>query len=187
MKMVKESIENVNCVLILWLLDNTANYWRHLENSHPTNHSKYISAKKRRNNSNDHITKDGNNTDIDNEATMSNDELTSLDSATEVYNLTFKRARAMEPTQTQKKLDFPATSKSKLQKFHQVTAEVFAKLGIPHSIIGNKEFRRFLGEFEKLKCSEIVKLQSKYQLKNALLSSAAEFFNQIIKTLQIVS
>jgi hypothetical protein len=162
----------------------TANYWRHLENSHPTTHSEYISAKKRRNNSNDHITKDGNNTDIDNEATMSNDELTSPNSATEVYNLTFKRARALEPTHTQKKLDFPSTSKSKLQKFHQLTAEVFAKLGMPHSIIENKEFRRFLREFEQLKCSEIVKLQSKYQLKNALLSSAAELFNQIIKTLQ---
>jgi len=172
----------------------TANYWKHLKEHHPSMYREYHSAQNNNinnntnNNANNHHDDDNDNHDYHDNKEMDCDEIVERlsEPSMQLENETFnnKRARIGEIKQT--KLEYPSTPNSKIVQFQQFTAEIFAKLGLPHKLIRNKEFRQFLAEFEKLKCSETLKLNfaSRAQHRRYILSSAAELFNGIIKTLQ---
>ena len=151
----------------------TGNYWKHLEKMHPAMYRDYSSARDSNSNSNNHVS-------------MECEEFseTEVKVAENEENEENHNKRPRIGGFKQETLQYPSTSRSKLSKFHQSTAETFAELGLPHSILENKRFRQLFVDFEMLKCSETLKFANKKQHKECILSSAAELFNDVIKTLQ---
>jgi hypothetical protein len=167
---------------------NTSNYWHHLHVFHQSN---YNSHRKRSNfdNLNDNNNNNNNNNDNSNTVDIDNFMMENDTENEEIINIAIehnqnnsKRIKINESKQST--IQFATVSVSRLTKFHKLTAETFAKLGLPHNLVDNNEFKQLFIEFELLKCDNLLKFASIRGHKRHILDSAAEKFNEVLKLLQ---
>ena len=167
-----------------------ANYWHHLKNFHEHTLNQF---KKAQNNSNNNNNNNNNSNNAENhefsqdscdlDADMDENLEAEASKMEESQVISNKRVRISEKTQT--KLQFHSVSSSKLAKFHRLTAETFAKLGLPHSLLRNQSFRQFLHEYESLNCARELKFTGNRNHKRLILDAAAENFKEIMEILKL--
>ena len=155
------------------------NYWHHLENIHQVKPPKVKSHNNNSNNNDNNIEK-LNIMDICNENEANNDEIN--EEIEESTVISRKRVKISE--NIQQTLQFPSVSVSKLQKFHNLFSETLAKMGFPHELVENDEFRQLFIEFSQLKCSENMKFINIKQHKKQIMAIASSKFNEILEILQ---
>jgi hypothetical protein len=156
-----------------------ANYWKHIKNNHYRAHTQYKDSKHPNFNNRNSENNDDNDEGLsDCEPKYEENDGIMLDDPV----ISRKRVRPSEFKQ--KSIDFPSISSSKLERFHELSAEIFAKLGFPHQLVENKDFRLLINEYSKLQCSETLKFATRRQQKERILAVGRRKFAEIIQILQ---
>ena len=173
----------------------TANYWHHLKQRHGYSSQKKEADRISSCNSSSSSTSTSTSTSNNSCNNSNNDEknLMECDDAEEddsekmeddVSEASHGSKRKRLSESKQGRLGFSVVSSSNLQRFQQLTAETFAKFGLPHALVENNEFRQWIADYEKLKCEPSQKFITRRHLRALILQKGESTLKEILEELR---
>ena len=166
---------------------HTANYWHHLKRYHG-----YVPTVQNKNTDSSSSTESSDISSSEGRQSIAKEEKMDCEHDTEDSEERndedsdgrVRKRKWSDSIRKQGVLGFPVVSASNLSRFQQLTAETFAKLGLPHRLIENSDFKEWMAEYEKLKCEQQMKFTTRRRLRNLICLKGEESFKEVLEALR---